>query len=177
MESIRAWLTEMRTRAALRRCARVGAQPVVRGRIWIHGGGTIHIGDRVVLDASRAPIELHAGKGATLNIGDDVRIYGGTSIEALDSVTLERGCVLHAFSKLLDNHFHPVSGNRHQRPESTPVVIGEEAVIGERAIVLPGARIEPQVRLEAGVVIARRVPRGTVLAGYPPRPVRKPEAA
>ncbi len=177
MGSVRAWITEMRARTALRRCARVGAQPVVRGRIWIHGGGTIHVGDRVVLDASRAPIELHVGRGATLVIGDDVRIYGGTSIEALQSVVLERGCVLNAFSKVLDNHFHPVHGNRHRRPESTAVVIGEEAVIGERAILLPGARLEPQVQLEAGVVIARRVPRGTVLAGYPPRPVRKREAA
>ncbi len=177
MKPVRAWLTEMRTRAALRRCVSVGAHPVVHGRIWIHGGGTVRIGDRVVLDASRAPIELHVGRCATLVIGDDVRIYGGTSIEAMESVTLERGCVLRAFSKVLDNHFHPVSGNRHERPHSTAVVIGEGAVIGERAIVLPGARLEAQVQLEAGVVIARRVPRGTTLAGYPPRPVGKRVAA
>ncbi len=159
-------------RAKLWRCASVGAAPVVLGRVWIHGRGRIELGDRVVLDGRRAPIELHAQPGAVLRLGDDVRLEGGVSVEALESVRVERGAVLRQFCKVLDNHFHPVSGDRHERPSSEPVVIGEDAEVGERAIVLPGARLEAKVRLLPGVVIGRRVPAGTVLQGFPPRALR-----
>lgn len=164
-------------RLKLRRCASVGRSPSVRGRLWIHGPGSVRLGDRVVLDASRGPIELHAKRGAEIVIGDGVRIEGGTSIEAVRSVVVGRGTVLGPFCKLLDNHFHPVTGDRSRLPESAPVWVGEKVVVGERSIVLPGARLEAGVRLQPGVVIGRRVPPGTVVAGSPPRAVRGEGAA
>ena len=139
------------------------------GRVIAH---EVYPGIDLAVHAGERRLEFDFVVAPRADPGRIALVIGGA-----ESVTLERGCVLHAFSKVLDNHFHPVSGNRHERPQSTSVVIGEEAVIGERAIVLPGARLEAGVQLEAGVVIARRVPRGTVLAGYPPRPVRKREPA
>lgn len=129
------------------------------------------MGDRVVLDGSRAPIELHAEPGAQIVIGDDVRIEGGVSIEAVDSIVLEGATVVGAWTKILDNHFHPVTGDRTALPESMRVLIGRNVRIGERCVVLPGAKLESGVRLGHGVVIGRRVPAGTTLVGSPPRRV------
>jgi maltose O-acetyltransferase len=118
------------------------------GRIWIHGRGALRIGNRVRLDASSAPIELHVGPGAEIVLGDDVEIQGGASIEALQSVQVGDGCRIGARCKVIDNHFHRLWGNRQQDPPSAPVVIEAGATLGSGAIVLPGAR----------------VPRGSVIA-------------
>ena len=170
-------LEELAARLKLWRCASVGRSPRVVGRLWIHGAGVVRLGDRVVLDGSRGPIELHAKRGATIEIGDDVRIGGGTSIEAVRSVAIGRGSVLGAFCKVLDNNFHPVTGDRNRLPESTPVSLGDHVVVGERSIVLPGAELGAGARLAPAVVIGRRVPEGAVVAGSPPRTVRREDAA
>ena len=60
------------SRLKLRRCTELGSSPSAVGRIWIHGGGTLRIGNRVRLDASSAPIELYVGPGAEMILGDDV---------------------------------------------------------------------------------------------------------
>jgi acetyltransferase-like isoleucine patch superfamily enzyme len=129
------------SRFLLRRCFRVGKRVSVEGRLWIHGEGRLTIGDRVHLDARRAPIELHASRGAEIVIGEDTLIEGGTSIEARESVVIRERSRLRAYCKVLDNHFHQVSGSRKQIPESSSVVVGPDAEIGERSIVLPGARV------------------------------------
>ncbi len=166
------WLGATRVRIRLRRCASVGPEVRVLGRVWIHGGGKVRIGRGVVLDASRAPIELHAERDAEIVIGDAVRIEGGVSIEAVRSVVVGRGAVLRAWCKVLDNHFHSPS-NRNARPPSEPVLIGDGAVVGEKAVVLPGAQLGPGAWLDPGVVIGRRVPARAVLAGSPPRMVKR----
>ncbi|MHB8877585.1 MAG: acyltransferase [Myxococcaceae bacterium] len=157
--------SQLLSRLKLWRCASVGASPRVLGRVWIHGGGRPRLGDRVVLDGRRAPIELHTEHGAILELGDDVQVEGGVSIEAQQSVVIGAGSRVGAFSKVLDNHFHPVRGDRTRRPPSLPVHIDEGVDIGPRAIVLPGARIEKGATIAPGVVVSRRVPAGTRYTG------------
>lgn len=163
----------LRSRAlwALRAQTTVGAGVRKIGRVWVYGGGEIRIGDRVVLDGSRAPIELHVCKGAKLELEEGVSIEGGTSIEVIASVRLGAGAHIGAWVKILDNHFHPLSGAREVRPASEPIEIGPGVHIGERCVVLPGTRLEAGVRLGPGVVISRRVPAGLRLEGSPPRRV------
>jgi len=131
----------------------VGDSPAVTGRIWIRGGGRIRLGDRVRIDAGAAPVELHAGPGAEIVIGDDVHISGGTSVEAQESVTIGDRCRIEAFSKILDNHFHPLQGDRRVKPPSAPVVVGADTSVGSRAIILPGARLPPGTVVRPGVVV------------------------
>jgi acetyltransferase-like isoleucine patch superfamily enzyme len=76
-------------------------------------------------------------------------------------------------SKVMDNHFHPVAGDRHRRPESKPVVLEAGVTLGPRAIVLPGAHLEAGVSLGPGVVVSRRVKAGLSLVGSPPRVERR----
>jgi carbonic anhydrase/acetyltransferase-like protein (isoleucine patch superfamily) len=170
-----AWLVaalpaRCRARLALRRCAAVGAAPSVTGRVWIHGGGTIRLGARVCLDARTAPIELHAGEGGVLAIGDDVVVEGGASLEAMASVAIGDRVRVGAFAKILDNSFHPLQGDRHVRPASDPVVVEAGAEIGRRAILLPGARVAPGERVRPGQVVRR--PLGAAAARPPPRGAR-----
>lgn len=151
------------------KCKKVGCDLRVKGRVWIHGSGAVILGDRVVLDGTRGPIELHACDGGELILDDDVHIEGGASVEASRSVHVGARSVVGAWTKILDNDFHPLQGMRHVRPESHPVWIGPDVRIAERCVILPGARLEAGVRLEPCVVIGRRVPPGTRLAGSPPR--------
>ncbi len=131
----------LESRFVLRQCVEVGLAPCVRGRVWIHDGGSVRLGDRVTFDASTVPIELHAFPGAEIVIGHDVRIEGGVSIEAHRSVTIGDGVTLGGYCKVIDNHFHAIHGDRHRRPRSAPVVIEAGAQVGRRAVVFPGALV------------------------------------
>lgn len=139
----------------LRACASVGRSPRVRGRLWIHGDGEITIGDRVFFDGELAPIELYAWAGASIVIGDDSYLGGGTSFEATSSITLGARTHLGGFCRLMDNHFHPVVGDRHVRPAPRPVVVEDDVIMGARTIVLAGARVERGARVDAGTVLKR----------------------
>ena len=153
----------------LRSRAHLGDRVKIRGRIRIVGEGAITIGDDSELDARCAPIELHADLGSTILIGKGVRVAGGVSIEAKSRVEVGDRSVLRGFCKVLDNHFHPLSGDRHRgAPPSNPVVIGSDCDIGWRALILPGARLGPGAKALAGVVVSRKVPAGGIIGGYPP---------
>lgn len=160
-------------RLQLRRRARLGRDVEVRGRIWIHGEGTVRIGDRVRLDAATAPVELHTLRGGEILIGDGVVIRGGTSIEAERSVSIGEGCVVGAFAKIIDTHFHPLTGDRSVRPPPSPVVIEAGAALGPRVIVLPGARVRAGQRVSAGAVV-RGLPPAAARRPTPPSPPREP---
>ena len=161
--------TTLASQIALRSRAKVGERVLIRGRIRATGGGEIVIGDDVLLDARSAPIELHARPGGIIVLGRAVRVYGGVSIEAKSSVEVGERTVLRGFCKVLDNHFHPLSGDRHRgAPPSNPVVIGDDCDVGWRALILPGARLGNGARALAGVVVSRKVPSGAVIGGSPP---------
>lgn len=151
----------------LRRCAAVGRGVRVRGRVHVHGGGTVRIGDRVIFDGARAPIELHAMPGGSIVIEDDVVIGPGTSIEACASVRIGRGATLAELCKIMDNHFHRPGGDRFEKPLSVPVAIGAEADLEARVIVLPGGRVGRGARVLAASVVTRTIPDGATAAGVP----------
>jgi len=163
---------------ALRARAKLGERVKIRGRIRITGGGNVEIGDDVELDGRWAPIELHAQPGGTIVIGAGVRVEGGVSIEAKSRVEVGDRTVLRGFCKVLDNHFHPLSGNRHRgAPPSNPVIIGSDCDVGWRALILPGGRLGPGARALAAVVISRKVPPAAIIGGSPPVLLKSTETA
>jgi acetyltransferase-like isoleucine patch superfamily enzyme len=144
------------SRLRLWRCAEVGRSPSVTGRVWVHGGGSVRLGDRVRIDARMAPVELHAGPGSELVIGNDVVIRSGTSIEARLGVTIGDGSSIDGFVRIIDNHLHVVVGDRREQPSSLRVTVGPDSRIGWRAILLPGARVA-----QGGVVVPGRIVRAS----------------
>lgn len=154
----------------LRRYAEVGDSLSVEGRIWIHGPGTLRIGNRVRLDASSSPIELYAGPGAEIVLGDDVEIQGGTSFEVLESVRIGDGCKIGPRCKVMDNHLHQLL-NRDLKPPSAPIIIEAGTSIESDVIVLPGARVPPRSVIKSGTVIRGRSATGATGAQQPAAPL------
>jgi acetyltransferase-like isoleucine patch superfamily enzyme len=137
------------------------------GHVWVHGGGAVRLGSRVVLDASLAPIELHAEPTAEIVLEDGVYIGGGTSIEAQRSIHIGAGSRIGVFCKILDGHFHSLEGDRHLRPAPSFVVVEEGVDIGPHCVLLPRAYLGRGTTLRAGTVVSRRFPPGVVLGGAP----------
>jgi acetyltransferase-like isoleucine patch superfamily enzyme len=160
-------------RLKLRRCGSVGVRPTVWGRVWIHGEGEVLVGDRVLFDARMAPIELHAQRGGRIVIEDDVTIEGGSSIEAQSYVTVGARSHLGMWCKLMDNSYHPLRGNRHERPRSVPLVVEEGVTVGSRSILLPGTHLQKGANVASGTVISRRIPPGVTVGGAPARVLRR----
>ena len=150
---VSARVTSWVTRYKLRACASVGDAPRVLGSLWIHGKGRVELGHRVFFDAGGAPIELYPWEGAVISIGDDCYIGGGTSIEATESIVIGTRAHLGSFSKIMDNHFHPLHGDRNERPAPRPVVLEEDVTIGPCGIVLAGSRVTRGTSIASGTVV------------------------
>jgi acetyltransferase-like isoleucine patch superfamily enzyme len=164
LSKLRTLLRAVRARYELRGCASVGHAPRVSGKVWIHGDGEIRIGHGVFFDAVNAPIELYSWAGAAIVIGDNSTIEGGSSIEATESIAVGARCRIGPFCKVMDNHFHPLVGDRNVRPAALPVVIEDDVTLGPRSIVLAGAHIVSGSRIEAGSVVKRRAQPFSVAA-------------
>ena len=149
-----------------RNCTRVGPCPEVLGRLWVHGGGRVVFGQRVTLDASCAPIEIHAFAGAEIELGDDAVIEGGTSIEAMRSIRIGAGCRVRMHCKIIDGHFHAMDGRRGDLVPAGQVVLEAGVVLGPNSIVVAGHVGEATV-VAARVVVTRRVRPNAVIRGFP----------
>lgn len=154
--------------------------------IQAYDPGSIALGDSVVL-CSRSedtalgvshPVVLRTlAAGATIRIGDDVGMSGGT-ICAMVSVTIGRGCLIGADVTIVDTDFHPIASRarRYARSgagDSSPVTIGDNVFIGASAIVLKGVSIGADSVIGAGSVVTRSVPSGVIAVGNPCRVVRR----
>jgi acetyltransferase-like isoleucine patch superfamily enzyme len=156
----------------LRDCALVGSGARVIGRVWIHGEGRVVLGERVLLDGTRAPIELHPSAGAEIVIGDDVVVEGGSSIEATHAVRIGARSHVGMYCKIMDSHFHDL-GDRNRRPSSMPLVVEEDVVMGPHVILTSGAQVGRGTILEARTVVGRPIGPNLVARGIPARTHRQ----
>ncbi|MCW2285936.1 acetyltransferase-like isoleucine patch superfamily enzyme [Rhodoblastus acidophilus] len=152
-----------------------GAQPNIVGRVWFRGLGRLSIGENSMLDARQCPIELYVKAEGRLQIGEDVTIASGSSIEATHSVTLGRGCQIGMYCKILDTNWHSLR-QRDQVPRPVPIEVGENVVLEDHVILLPGARIGDNVTVRAHSVVSRAIPCDVVVSGYPARIVERRRA-
>ena len=143
-------------------CVELAGDVDVEGEVWLPGPGRVRIGRGVRLVGLRAPIEQRAHEGGAIFVDDGVVLEDGVSIEATRFVHLRAGARVGAFAKIMDNHFHRTTGNRAERPEPRPVVVGAGAIIGPRAVVLPGAELGDGARLGPNTVLSSTRPAGGV---------------
>lgn len=163
----------VRARWYLRRATSVGPRTRLRGRPRVIARGTFAVGDRVQLVSTPARLELVAEAGGTLSIGRRTLVNFGTSIVALDRVTIGERCLIGPHCMIMDTGFHHVDPDRRlDPPTAQPIVIEDNVWIGARSVVLPGVTIGHDSVVGIGSVVTRDVAPRTVVVGVPAKVVR-----
>ncbi len=164
----------LRGRWALRGATSVGTVRL-RGRAKLTNDGDTVIGDRVRLDGTVTRLDFHCAAGASLTIGSGTFINYGTSIGALESVSIGRNCDIGQYAIILDNNFHATDDHRAPAP-AEPVVIEDDVWLGARVTVLPGAHIGRGAVIGAHAVVRGSIPSRSLAVGVPAKVVRKLDA-
>lgn len=160
-------------RWSLRKADEVGSRVRLRGRPAVTNRGRMVIADRVQLVSTIATLELVAGKGGTLEIGERTLVNFGCSLVATELVRIGAHCHIGPYTMMLDNDFHYVEPERRlEQPPSKPIVIGDNVWIGVRVIVMAGVTIGADSCIGAGSVVTSDVPPRTLYAGVPARHIR-----
>lgn len=158
----------------LRHADVVGTRVRLRGRPSIRNHGRMEIGSRVQLVSTVARLELVAFDGGTLQIGERTLVNYGGSIAAGGLVRIGACCQIGTHAIIIDNDFHHIEPERRlERPESRPIVIGDNVWIGARVIVLGGVTIGANSCIGAGSVVVEDVPPRTLAAGVPAKVIRE----
>jgi acetyltransferase-like isoleucine patch superfamily enzyme len=116
-------------------------------------------------------VQLSAGPGARVTIGDGTFINNGTVVSARSQVRIGRRCQIAPGVVVMDSDFHEV-GDLSRPGPSRPIFIGDDVWLATRAMVLKGVTIGNGAVVASGAVVTRDVPPHTLVAGVPARPVR-----
>jgi acetyltransferase-like isoleucine patch superfamily enzyme len=136
-------------------CIRIGDDVVVQENVWF--------------SVVRAFPDIEP----RLVIEDGVWVGRGSAFGVAGECIVERGAVIGDFAMIVDTIHPPETRDRADavaRP--APVRIGAGAVLGTHVVVLPGVTIGAGARVEHQSVVAKDVPPGARVAGYPARVVK-----
>ena len=161
------WLN---ARVRLRRC-RLGRRVTVWGNPHVNATGEITVGDRVTVHSFLSRVQLSAGPGARLTVGDDTYVNNGAVLSARQSVTVGARCQIASGVILMDADFHAV-GALSAPGKAAPIVIEDDVWLATRAVVLKGVTVGRGSVVATGAVVTKDVPPYTLVAGVPARPIR-----
>ena len=111
-------------------------------------------------------------RGARLEIGEGVRM-SGTTICAVESVSVGKRCCLGANVTIADTDFHSLdhvvrsSESDQDYATHSPVAIGSDVFIGAGCYILKGVTIGEGAVVGAGSVVSRSIPPFAIAAGNP----------
>jgi acetyltransferase-like isoleucine patch superfamily enzyme len=163
----------VRARWYLRRADTLGSRVRLRGRPVVVNDGRLIVGDRVQLVSTVATLELATAEGGTIEIGSRTLVNYGTAISAGELVRIGPRCLIGTHVIMMDNDFHRIEPDRRlARPDSRPILIGENVWIGARCIIMGGVHIGDDSVIGAGSVVTRDIPSRSVAAGNPARVLR-----
>lgn len=148
-------------------CDDVGPGARTRGRPRIDNAGYIAIGARAIINSSFSPVELSAGPGGRLVIGDDLLINSGVVITAAREVTLGHRVSVGPYAIISDT-----SGDESPSAGPEPIMIGDDAWLASRVRVCKGARIGAGAVISAGSVVVGEIPPNVIAGGDPARVLR-----
>lgn len=158
-----------------------GKKMDVRGSLLLVNEGKCIIGKNVIINSSKfkniiggdTRTSLIIKKGATLTIGDNVKIsnsaiYCAEKIEIGDNVMIGGSC------RIWDTDFHPLDvheRNQHANEgyKTKPIKIGSNVFVGGFSIILKGTTIGDGVIIGAGSVVSGKIPPDEIWAGNPAR--------
>lgn len=123
-----------------------------------------------------APCTIMSGSKMTdrrVHLGEACFVSTHCFIDASDDVWIGARASL-AMGVTIITSSHDIGGPERRAGGSrkAPVCVGDGAWIGAGALILPGARIGAGAIVAAGAVVTKDVPRDTVVAGTPAKPVR-----
>lgn len=156
------------------------------GVIFSFRGSSIHIGNGSSIYSSFTSnmIGLYqrniivARYGGRIIIGEGCGISGST-IYAMDSITLGNNVLIGGNCKIIDNDFHPIdiehrrAGLDEQYAQRAPIRIGNDCFIGANSIILKGTVLGNNVVVGAGSVVHGHFPDNCIIAGNPAKIIRK----
>ena len=120
----------------------------------------------------RHPVVIRTlAPGAKITIGDDVGL-SGTTICAVQSVTIGKDCLFGADVTIVDTDFHPLApeGRRYAPIEaaaSRPCVIGDNVFIGGGTYILKGSEIGDNSVIGSNSVVTGKIPANCIAARNP----------
>jgi acetyltransferase-like isoleucine patch superfamily enzyme len=156
--------------AVLRRAGARSAVVTVDGRYPVLLTlGSIKCG-RLFLRCKTIPVEMGAGPGGSLVLGERVFINTGATVVATHSITVGDDCLIGDLVAIFDSDFHPMEPSRPTR--TAPVRLGANVWVGRSATILPGVTIGDHSVIAAGSIVTEDVPARTVVAGVPARSIR-----
>jgi acetyltransferase-like isoleucine patch superfamily enzyme len=163
----------LRAKWHLRGATSVGERVRIWGRPSIQARGKMVVGSRVRLVSTIATLELVSNPDGLLEIGSGTFINYGCSIAASQLVRIGPRCNIGTHVIMMDNDFHRLEPERRQeRPESAPIVLGENVWLGARVIVLKGVTIGDGTVIGAGSVVVSDIPPRSLAVGVPARVIR-----
>lgn len=162
----------------------VGDRTDIPGRVDIRKeGGVVVIGADGLIHGTIVTETMDS----KVVVGNNVFIGGGTSLDCVQSITIEDD-VLVSHRCLIsdsDNHSLAYSVRKHdlqkwrndgldwEKTNTAPVHICKGAWLGAQVIVLKGVTIGEGAVIGAGAVVTKDVPPWTVAAGNPAKVIRK----
>lgn len=153
---------------AMRHVNQYGPHLRVTGPLHITNDGCIVIGERF---RTLGRVTLICDQGATLSIGNNVFINGGSEIAATCHITIGHNALLGPEVRFMDSDYHDI--HDHAKPgKKEPIVIGDDVWIGARAMVLKGVTIGAGAVIAAGAIVTKDVPARTIVGGNPARVIR-----
>lgn len=120
---------------------------------------------------------LVARYGGQISIGANTGISGST-IYAMDRITIGRDVLIGGNCKIIDNDFHPLRAELRnpQKVEDIkkrPIVIGDGCFIGANSIILKGTTLGKNCVVGAGSVVCGSFPDNVIIAGNPAKIVKQ----
>jgi FkbH-like protein len=171
MSGIRKVGRVIRARWALRACDHVGKWTrAMWGSPIVENNGFIDVGARTRFLCEFGPVELRTAEGGHLLIGERTGINYGTSIHAVESVTIGRNVDMGPHCLISDADTGSV--DHPDRATVEPVVIGDDVWLASRVTVLPGSNIGHGAIITAGSVVDGVIPPRVVAGGIPARMLR-----
>jgi maltose O-acetyltransferase len=162
---------------ALRGCTRVGAGARVRGWPCVENeGGEITIGKNFAVFSYLAKVQLYAGPGGRLVIGDDSFVNNGTILSASTEIRIGNRVNIAPHCVLIDNDFHGTA-DRNAAPKMAPIVLEDEVWLGTRVTVLKGVTIGKGSVIASGSVVTKDIPPGVLAGGVPAKVIKRLDQA
>ena len=145
---------------------------------WIYGHGTIILGNNVTVDGKSNFIFTNIYcKEPTIEIGDNTYISHNCFFSVGRHISIGRHCLVASGTKMFEFSGHPTDPSARLASLPTPaenvkpITVEDNVWIGTDCLIMPGVTIGEGSVVSAGSLVRGDVPRYTIVAGNPARPV------